>query len=222
MTTLILVPTRMELTHLLPQGEPVYVDGLWLHQERNRVWVISGIGPAATALTTQLAIQRFTPSGVMVVGIAGAFHQAGIPVGTLVSGKSETFADLGYRDRDGIYNLDQMNLPMLPLADQDMGCRFPLHHLNAPLLQTDFITVSTITNSHEEADLLYRSFAAGVENMEGAAAAMVCARARIPLASIRAVSNHVGPRDPKSWQIKEPLKNLKALLNEQEDWVLSA
>ncbi|NOY13481.1 MAG: hypothetical protein GXP51_07310, partial [Deltaproteobacteria bacterium] len=40
------------------------------------------------------------------------------------------------------------------------------------------------------------------ENMEGAAAAQVCAEYRLPLLELRGISNPTGSRDPQQWEIK--------------------
>jgi futalosine hydrolase len=70
-----------------------------------------------------------------------------------------------------------------------------------------FITVSTITASDGRARALFNNFDSIVEQMEGSAAAHVSALYNIPFLEIRGISNFVGYRDKKSWNVPLACQN---------------
>ena len=212
MTTLIVVPTRFELGHLLPEVTVDFQAGQLCGALGEQPVVIGGVGPAATAMNVALALQRTEATRVILAGIAGAYPGGGLQVGDLVQANEEVFGDLGYRHADGHFvTLDAMNLAVAPQPDGDLGCVYPCETW-ADLPAVRFLTLGSITNSVEESERRFQDFGAAVENMEGAAAAMVCRNLGREFATLRAVSNLTGPRNPKQWQIEEPLQRLGAIL----------
>ena len=216
MKTLILVPTELELRYLNPRYDlSQRLVGPWsVCQDAALDWALCGIGPAAASVTTSHLIRHLRPDRVVLAGIAGAFARAGLALGDIYAVTRETLADTGYADDDRFYNLDAMNLPMLPREDRQFGCDFELADLPGDLPTTRAITVAAVTNSTRRADTLWRTFGAGLENMEGAAVALACALDWVPFSELRAVSNRVGPRDPRSWQVREPLERLGTWIHE--------
>ncbi len=212
--SLILIPSEMESRFLLdPAARPDARGEPWrLYRKGGAYWAICGIGPAAAALSASHLIAKLRPDRVFLLGIAGAFRESGLQVGEVVQARSETFADLGYRDDEGFHNLDAMNLPMLPAGHAERGCRFELPLLDDAQPSADFITVSGICANAKRATALWSSFRAGAENMEGAAVALACRLAGAPFFEIRAISNWVGPRDPSSWKVEAPLGRLSRWL----------
>ncbi|MDJ0834921.1 MAG: futalosine hydrolase [Acidobacteriota bacterium] len=207
MRHLFLVPTEMELTHLAGPLDHNHHRGFHVRKDETGVWAICGIGPAS-AMTTALMIRALDPERIILLGIGGAYPQSEFKTGDLVQARSEVYGDLGFRKEDRYVNLDEMKLPLLQMAGGFLACHYALAPLDKALPDADFVTLACITNSKERADVLYNTYHAAVENMEGACVAMACAQAGIPCHQIRAVSNMVGPRDPAKWQIEEPLKKL--------------
>lgn len=204
---LMLIPSEVESGILLgKEARPDARGGPWkLYRTLSSVWAVCGIGPAAAALSAAHLIHVVQPHRVFLLGIAGAFPQSGLKVGGVIQARSETFADLGYRDGNNFRNLDAMRLNLLPARTQDIGCRFALPLLDEHEPGTDFITVSAICADTSRAGALWSSFRPGVENMEGAAVALTCKMLERPFYEIRAISNLVGPRDPASWRVEAPL-----------------
>ncbi len=215
MTTLIAVPSKEELDILLEERPiPKTDNGLTIYHAHDADWVLCGIGPAATAFSLTHHLLKRNPTRVIMLGIAGAFEQSQLAPGDLVQVGHETFADLGYTEPNHLVNLDQMGLTMLADEAHPLGCKYQLEPLNRGLASHTSITVSSITNTRERAQSLRNSFRADIENMEGAAAAMVCSFYRTPFHQLRAISNIVGPRDSNRWTVAEPLRKLK-------DWALT-
>ena len=163
-------------------------------------------------MTAALAIPRWSPKHICLAGIAGAYRQSGLEVGDSVQARTERFADLGYRDGNRFLDLDAMGFPMLERPEGDFGCVQEAVVLTDELASVDCLTVSQLTNGHETADALFESFGAAIENMEGAGVALVCRQLGLPFSELRAVSNLVGPREPKTWQVRAPLRRLGALI----------
>jgi len=217
MSCLILVPSQLEMDRLLPQGAQPLDAALPAWQGEQCKWALCGVGAAAATLATTHFIRQFQPSRVVLVGIAGAFAQSGLEPDQVVQAHKETFSDLGYHDEHTYYNLDQLKLAVLPSQPQALGCSYPLSLLDPGEQAWSFITNSLITNSEVTAGRLWHTYGAALENMEGAAVAMACAFHRVTCHEVRAVSNRVGPRNPKLWRVKESLEALSLWLSKRTD-----
>lgn len=66
----------------------------------------------------------------------------------------------------------------------------------------NFVTVSAVTGTPKRARELKDRFNAICENMEGAAIAQICTMYKIPMLEIRGISNIVGVRDKRKWNLK--------------------
>ena len=75
-----------------------------------------------------------------------------------------------------------------------------------------FVTVSAATGTSKGARELEKRFHALCENMEGAAIAQVCTIYRIPMHEIRGISNIVGVRDKRRWNLKLASKNCQRVV----------
>ncbi len=211
-TTLWLVPTLKELAHLMPDLHVVPTRGLNGRGHRTGTGVDCGIGPAAAAQSATVTVPGWVVDRVSLAGIAGAFPESGLEPGMLVQARSERFADLGYREGDRYVDLDAMGLDMLPRPGGALGCQLPAEPLFDDLPTVDFLTVSQITNSRETARALYGTYGAAVENMEGAGVALAARHCSVTFHEVRAISNLVGPREPKSWCVEEPLRKLGEMI----------
>ena len=203
MTTLILVPSGIEMQWLADVAlmEPLR-SPLKAWKSNRHVWAICGIGVAATALSTSTLIGQLEPSQVVLAGIAGAFTQSGLQLVDVVQVERDCLADLGYQMEARMATLEDMGLTHLPTRTSPMGTQFENQVLDPEGKRTSAITVNRITASQTRATLLWNRFGSGLEQMEGAGAAMACRLRNLPFYHVRAVSNFVGPRDPSSWKIQ--------------------
>ena len=60
---------------------------------------------------------------------------------------------------------------------------------------------------------MWKTFAADIESMEGAALHYVCLLQKVPFLQLRSISNKVGVRDKTKWKIKTAIDNLTMELN---------
>jgi futalosine hydrolase len=70
------------------------------------------------------------------------------------------------------------------------------------------ISVNEITTSPKKQRLYREKFHPTLESMEGAALHYVCLQEKIPFIQLRSVSNYIGERNKKKWNLKESIINL--------------
>jgi len=88
------------------------------------------------------------------------------------------------------------------------------HALRIVIKSGPFLTVSTCTGTLKRAKELEKTFHAICENMEGAAVAHVCTSYGIPMVEIRGISNIVGKRSKKEWDINLAAENCQRVVME--------
>ncbi|WP_028584643.1 futalosine hydrolase [Desulfogranum mediterraneum] len=174
--------------------------------------LVTGVGvvETATRLTRFLASTENCYQGVVNIGIGGAYIDGHGPRAELLDiclAQREVLGDLGVCLGDSIEPLmgegllfqDQFALDGELLA----RARKVLLERNIPCRVGTFVTVQCVSGSEQRGRLLADCHDGLCENMEGAAAARVCAEFSLPLLELRAVSNLVEDRDRSSWKIKE-------------------
>jgi futalosine hydrolase len=177
---------------------------------------ITGVGPIPTAFSVSRLITNKRPTAIIQMGIAGCFDQQ-IKIGTAVAVQSEIMADMGVYE-DGMYkDIFQMGLTPYDAFPYENGCLNNTHEdlLNkAGIQQVKAVSVSEITTLQTKIDLFHHHYGAEIESMEGAAFHYTCLAENIPFIQLRGISNIVGIRDKKQWNIPEALSAVRtACLN---------
>lgn len=186
-----------------------------------------GIGIANMAIQASRLIGHFTPSQAFLVGCGGSYPDSGLEIGDLAFAEQELYGDLGVMAKQGFIPLANLDLPydseLMPpprqniLLDQNL-----LNQATAILPEARrgiFVTVNCCSGTPELSLDLARRSAGICENMEGAAAAQVCADSSVPLLELRGISNPTGTRDPKRWDIKKGAESAQlAVLKLLEQW----
>ena len=180
----------------------------WL-PETNMDVLVTGIGLTATAyhLTKHFCLKR--PDLVIQAGVAGCFDKS-IALGSVVTIKQDTIAD------ESVIELKRLKtLFDLKLVPQD---QFPFTKgwlvNNTVLLKKSKlntvkgISVNQITTSKEMIQFYRKEFSPVTESMEGAALHYVCLMEKIPFLQIRSISNYIGERNKKNWNMKQSILNL--------------
>jgi len=70
------------------------------------------------------------------------------------------------------------------------------------------ISTNEITTSKQKMKLYRDVFDPVTESLEGAALHYVCLQEKIPFLQIRSVSNYIGERNKKNWDMKNSIANL--------------
>jgi len=181
--------------------------------DRNIDVLVTGIGLTATAyhLTRQLQLKR--PDLVIQAGVAGCFDNS-IPLGTVLATKQDTIAD------ESVIELKKLKtLFDLKLVPQD---QFPFSKgwlVNNTALLKKYklkavrgISVNQITTSKEMIRIYRKEFNPVTESMEGAAMHYICLMEKIPFLQLRAVSNYIGERNKKNWNMIDSIQTLNEKL----------
>ena len=191
-------------------------------------YVVTGVGPVATAIALTERLLATAPALLINVGIAGSFSEH-LPPGTVVRVARDTLADLGAEDRDGrLLRLSELGLASWDDALTAGGYLEAAGPADMPAAHRALLgivdraselpqaTGVTLARAHGAASTIRRFRAAfpeaEVESMEGAAAMLAARRRSIPALQIRAISNRVGPRDRAAWLIGPALTNLATAL----------
>jgi len=176
--------------------------------------LITGIGLTATSyhLTKQISLKR--PDLVIQAGVAGCFNKQ-LSLGTVVVVKQDSIADESVVELKKLRTL--FDLKLLPQN------RYPfkkgwLVNSNTTLMKKNKleavkgISVNQITGSRQMIRFYQERFDPVIESMEGAAMHYVCLMEKIPFLQIRSVSNYIGERNKKNWNMKESIDNLNTEL----------
>ena len=170
----------------------------------------SGVGPTAMAIRLTRLLENYPCSAVLLCGCGGSYPNSGLQIGTLALASSEVHGDLGVATATEFIPLDQLDIPQDPQLMPATRQRFDLQ---SPLLAWarqqlpeaacgGFVTVSCCSGHPQLSEDLQRRSGGICENMEGAAAAQVCAEFGLPLLELRGISNPTGSRDPQRWDIR--------------------
>lgn len=135
---------------------------------------ISGIGAAETAARTASVIAKHDPRMIILAGIAGAYPEAGLSVGSSVVVDCERIADMGAFHEDGFrHNFEK-----------EYGCSYAQSVFG-------FTKVGSNSVSACAAPFVGGSDRYRIENMEGAAFFAVCMALNVPFLELRTISNEV-------------------------------
>lgn len=170
--------------------------------------LITGVGSVATtfALATRLAQERF--DWAINLGIAGAFDTT-TPLGKVFQVVRDRLADVGIEEADGrfvdVFELGLTEADEPPYQGGWLTASEPQH---AFLPQATALTVNTVHGSADSIAAINQRYPADLESMEGAAFFYCCTQQQIPCLQLRAVSNHVEPRNKDHWNIPLAIENL--------------
>ena len=208
--------------------------GMTIHKgtlhNKSVVSVISGIGKTNASQGTTLLLERFDPGMIIHLGVGGAYPSSGLKTGDVAISDEEIYGDEGILLADGFHTAEMIGIPFLIKAGKQYFNEFPMdkkllkmavrisrityHASRIAIKSGPFLTVSTCTGTLKRAKELERTFHAICENMEGAAVAHVCTSYGIPMVEIRGISNIVGKRSKKEWDINLAAENCQRVVTE--------
>lgn len=178
--------------------------------------VITGIGlTAATySLTRQINIKR--PGLIIQAGIAGCFDK-NFSLGSVVVITQDTIADQGVIENKQLKTM--FDLGLIKSGEAPFNKTW-LVNSNKDLIKltglkaVKAVSVNQVTTKKQMTELYQHKFRPTVETMEGAALHYVCGMEKIPFLQIRSISNYIGERNKKKWNMKEAIINLnKEIIN---------
>lgn len=174
-----------------------------------------GVAKVNTAAGLALAIHTSKPERVIQFGVGGAYVGSFLSVGMIAVAEREVHLDTGVRAAEGWLGMEEVGFPLLDhlynVFPTDEALTLALERTTGAVRGV-FGTSETITGNFEDAEVLQRRFDLSVESMEGAAAAQVCAALGVPFAELRGVSNIVGERDKRAWNIPLAVRSVNEAL----------
>jgi futalosine hydrolase len=180
-----------------------------LHNNLQVDVLITGVGLVAStySITKQIQIRR--PDIIMQAGIAGCFDK-NIAMGSVVVVKQEAIGDQGVIESgkmNTLFDLGLVEKNQLPFSNGWLINKSE-YLKKVKLKKVKGITINEITTSKQKIGFYQDSFEPVVESMEGAALHYVCLLEKIPFLQVRSISNYIGERNKKKWNIKESINNL--------------
>ena len=179
---------------------------------------VGGFGPVAAAAISAEHLAALRPSHVFLLGIAGTFVPERHPVGSALTFGRVAIEGVGAGEGAALQGPRALGLPQC--AANPEGNAEPIHdelplHQSTPGVEALLLTVCAASDSPAMAEVRRaRHPDAVAEDMEGFAVALACARAGVPLTVVRGISNVVGERDPRAWQISPALAAARTLWHE--------
>lgn len=184
-----------------------------LRGKKNINVLITGIGGVATCYNMLKTLQSGKYDLLIQAGIAGSFDKK-IKPGSVVAVKNDYFGDLGVvenKQRKNLFDLALLNPNEKPFKN---GWLQNPHKKLLTLSNLQFVnavSVNEITTAKADIEY-YRSIRSQVESMEGAAFQYTALLEKIPFIQIRGISNYVGERNKKKWEIYPAIENLNFVI----------
>ena len=172
--------------------------------------LISGIGLTASTyhLAKQLALKKYDL--VIQAGVAGCFDLS-VPLGAVVAVKQDAIADQSVIELEKLKTL--FDLQLVP-QDQYPYKKGWLINPNKEVLKktrlkiVKGISVNQISTSKQMIKFYREVFGPVTESMEGAALHYACLMENVPFVQIRSISNYIGERNKKKWDMMDSIINL--------------
>lgn len=205
MNCLVVAAAAMEIMPFLDQCR----SGKFFLDNTETDVLVTGIGLTATtySLTKHLSIKR--PDIIIQAGICGCFD-INIPLGTVLAIKQEAIADQGVIESGKLKTL--FDLKLVPQNKYPFSKGWLINKSEVlkkvKLKKVKAVSVNEITTSKQKMEFYKELFNPAAESMEGAALHYVCLKEKIPFLQLRAVSNYVGERNKKNWNMKDSIANL--------------
>jgi len=176
--------------------------------------LISGIGLTASTyhLIKQLALKKYDL--VIQAGVAGSFDLR-VPLGAVVAVKQDAIADQSVIELQKLRTL--FDLKLVPQDQYPFKKGWLINPNKDALKKTKLkivkgISVNQISTSKQLIKFYRVVFDPVTESMEGAALHYVCLMENVPFVQIRSISNYIGERNKKKWDMMDSIANLNDTL----------
>lgn len=173
---------------------------------------VTGVGLVNSAMAIGGLIGRPDVTGVVNLGIAGAYDVEEFPLGSTAYAWQETWPEYGLLDEDGRADPKAIGFAQGHIDGEPVWNRVKLIPVNdAESMglglgekwgRASSISVSSVTGVADRAGWLKTAYNADIENMEGFALAFAAMQRGLPFLEIRTISNLVGSRYVEDWDLK--------------------
>lgn len=176
--------------------------------------LISGIGLTSTTYHLTRHVQLKKPDLIIQAGVAGCFNKT-IPLSAVVMITQDTIADqsvIELKKLKTLFSLDPVPQNKFPFQNGWLVNPLSPFMKNGKLRTVKGISVNQITTSKQMIRFYEKEFHPVTESMEGAALHYVCLMEKIPFLQIRSISNYIGERNKKKWNMKDSISKLNKIL----------
>jgi len=171
----------------------------------------SGVGQNSMAIQLTRLLAQHSPRAVLLCGCGGSYPASGLQIGDLALASEEICGDLGVATEETFTPLEELDIPQQPELMPSIQQHYPMQseltdqaqQILPEALFGPFVTINCCSGHPALSEELQQRTTGICENMEGAAAAQVCAEFNLPLLELRGISNPTGTRDPRQWNIKQ-------------------
>jgi futalosine hydrolase len=185
---------------------------------------VTGVGLINAAMVAGRLLDRPGVTGMVNLGIAGAYSVGAYPLGTACYVWQEDWPEFGLLDEEGSVDAKGLGLSLGHVGKKEIWNRILLNPVNDAekmglflpdsCLRTSSVSVSSVTGTEERAAWLKTSCNGDLENMEGFALAFGAAQKGVPFLEVRTVSNLVGSREKEDWDLNGALGKLGDIVAE--------
>lgn len=205
---LVVAATAIEIKPFLHQLKEGKIAG------KNIDVLISGIGLTASTYHIAKQIQLKKYQLVIQAGVAGCFDTS-VPLGTVVAVKKETISDQSVVELNKLKTL--FDLKLVPQDQHPYKKGWLINPWNTLLKKSKLksvngISVNQISTSKQIIRFYREHFDPVTESMEGAALHYVCLLENTPFVQLRSISNYIGERNKKKWDMQDSIINLNKTL----------
>jgi len=182
----------------------------------------SGVGIPASLFSISRAIEQEKPSLIIQAGIAGCFDIYENVNQTFVI-KNDVFADIGVEENGAwqdLFDLGFIEKNTFPYTFNKLDNPWLQDYNLLKLPAVAAITINEITTRMERRNQFIKKYNPFLESMEGASLHYACLMNSVPFLQMRTISNMVGERDKKNWQLKSAIELLNDTLIKYLDTLL--
>ena len=175
--------------------------------------LVTGVGGIATAWSLMRQIGSNRPDLIIQAGIAGSLRDR--PPGEVLLVGEDQPADIGVWEEDRFKSIFDMQLADANIAPYTNGLLVNPYRRLMTLTGLEIVaglTVNEITTSAQRISWYQQNTPAVVESMEGAPLHYIGLQEHIPFLQLRSVSNAVGVRDKRRWDIRGAIASLNERL----------
>lgn len=216
MNILIVAATTFEISPLLDHMEETWEKPSFFEYKKGDVSIfplITGVGATMTAFAMARYLGMPDIDLAINAGICGTLSPY-LELTEVVEIFEDRFADIGIEEKDGsftdIFELELHDPNVFPYTNGWISNVTATYDAQLPRVRG--ITVNKVHGEQNSITQIKAKYAADVESMEGAAFLMAIKNFDVDGLQIRAISNHVEPRNRANWKVDGAIEKLNDYL----------